>query len=105
MFDLICTIFDMATLIIYFNAIFNGQRKKNIPLPVFFLCFFVGETMLFLLSLFFSISSSTPNSIILLVTSLFSLFLQTYLYNGPTKNRILAVISFQFYATFAEAVV
>ena len=105
MFDLICTIFDMATLIIYFNAIFNGQRKKNIPLPVFFLCFFVGEMVLFLLSLFFSISSSTPNSIILLVTSLFSLFLQTYLYNGPTKNRILAVISFQFYATFAEAVV
>lgn len=105
MFDMICTIFDMATLILYFNAIFNWQRKKNIPFPVFFFCFFVGETVLFLLSLFFSISSSTPNSVILLGASLVSLFLQTYLYHGPLKNRILAVISFQFYAMFSEAVV
>lgn len=99
--DIICSILDMAILILYFNAIFEN-RKRNIPIVAFFFLFLLGEGILYGLSLIFAYGIADFQFYWITLVSIFLTFAQTFLYEGRLKNRIFAAISFQVYGSLSE---
>lgn len=99
--DIICSILDMAILILYFNVIFEN-RKRNIPIAAFFFLFLLGEGILYGLSLIFAYGVADFQFYWITLVSICLTFAQTFLYEGRLKNRIFAAISFQVYGSLSE---
>ena len=82
-YTLTSDIFDIFTMNIFFNTIFQ-KRNKNIPYPIFISFFVLYEFIGFITNSYFNLSGSKHLYIVSLV-SILTIFLLTFLYNGNLK--------------------
>ena len=101
MLDIICSIFDMALIIIFFNAIMK-KRREAVPFWLFLFIFACIEGLLGFLAQFLSYAKQNHSFYIMAGISLLSLFTLSFLYEGKFVHRIFAAITFQLFATLAE---
>lgn len=100
-YNIISSIFDLFILYIYFNEIFINKRKQ-IHKAFFFLCFILVEIILMANTYINPPSISTTNKIIAVFLSVGTTFALCHLYNASLWHRILAAITFQFFAALGE---
>lgn len=101
MLDIICSIFDMALIIIFFNATMK-KRREAVPFWLFLFIFACIEGLLGFLAQFLSYAKQNHSFYIMAGISLLSLFTLSFLYEGKFVHRIFAAITFQLFATLAE---
>lgn len=101
MLDIICSIFDMALIIIFFNATMK-KRRESVPFWLFLFIFACIEGLLGFLAQFLSYAKQNHSFYIIAGISLLSLFALSFLYEGKFVHRIFAAITFQLFATLAE---
>ena len=101
MLDIICSIFDMALIIIFFNATMK-KRREAVPFWLFLFIFACIEGLLGFLAQFLSYAKQNHSFYIIAGISLLSLFALSFLYEGKFVHRIFAAITFQLFATLAE---
>lgn len=102
-YTLTSDIFDIFTMNIFFNTIFQ-KRNKNIPYPIFISFFVLYEFIGFITNSYFNLSGSKHLYIVSLV-SILTIFLLTFLYNANLKLRLLSAISYHVLGGLSEVVI
>ena len=102
-YTLTSDIFDIFTMNIFFNTIFQ-KRNKNIPYPIFISFFVLYEFIGFITNSYFNLSGSKHLYIVSLV-SILTIFLLTFLYNANLKLRLLSAISYHILGGLSEVVI
>ncbi len=102
-YTLTSDIFDIFTMNIFFNTIFQ-KRNKNIPYPIFISFFVLYEFTGFITNSYFNLSGSKHLYIVSLV-SILTIFLLTFLYNANLKLRLLSAVSYHILGGLSEVVI
>lgn len=98
---LFSSVFDMVTMMIYFDRILK-KRKQQIPLAVFWGCFVLMQIALYINMVLFTGNYSFTKVIITTSLSTITTFLLTFLYQSNLRHRIFVTLTFQVFAFFGE---
>lgn len=99
--DIFVCIFDIAILIIFFNAIF-AKRNEKVSYPIFFCCFILAQIVDSSSGILFNLSTDRNLVYIITITNIITSFLLTFLYIGNLKIRFFTAISYQIFGGLAE---
>ena len=98
--NVVSSLFDLAILFIYLRH-FMEERKKNIPVVLYFGAFVLNELLLYC-HLFIPEQWHTQLTLLMSFVLTFAL---TFLHKGRMRYRFFITFSFQAYASLSEFVV
>ena len=98
--NVVSSLFDLAILFIYLRH-FMEERKKNIPVVLYFGAFILNELLLYC-HLFIPEQWHTQLTLLMSLALTFGL---TFLHEGRMRYRFFIAFSFQAYASLSEFVV
>lgn len=96
-----CSVFDLLLWKLFYDRTLN-ERKRSIPYPVHILFYILGETALFLLSIFFSTNYADYRVVINTTVSFILSFAITFLYDCRLSHKFFISACFTLVSILSE---